>query len=354
MYSMQDKVTAMDWVDSGKSVCVGTSSGSKHEILELSLPDKLLASEEEGAVIKGRDFNVKNGGFCRGEITSIKHIPGTRLCLVVEKNSSTVTAWKMGNNESDMIQKQKEIQGLKSSCPRLEVCIDGQDTPQNFAYGSSTNDISVVDLATFQTVTDSTDLSLSQEVSYLSYQGHNTILCCCRKSGDIVVLDLRDKKVKVTHSPCLGRQAAFWTAVNSVDGCATNQGKTLIIQLSSEGQFIILDPRKINECISGATTHKGAKTDNEHINLEVSSCQKFVSTSGFDSEVDIFCFDSFKNSDENKIGPVFTHEGHVTTCEEPIASDFTVTSHLQHPFQASLILSAASDGSLHAWEYIIK
>jgi len=50
------------------------------------------------------------------------------------------------------------------------------------------------------------------------------------------------------------------------------------------------------------------------------------------------------------VQPSFVHEGHVMNCESQSKS-LKVVNHLLHPWQQDLILSAATDGSLHAWEF---
>lgn len=48
--------------------------------------------------------------------------------------------------------------------------------------------------------------------------------------------------------------------------------------------------------------------------------------------------------------PVFVHEGHVMNCETD-AQTVVVVKHMWHPWQQDLIISTASDSSLHAWQY---
>ena len=49
--------------------------------------------------------------------------------------------------------------------------------------------------------------------------------------------------------------------------------------------------------------------------------------------------------------PTFIHKGHEVCLDEDYTGILTVLHHAWHPSQTQLVLSAASDGSLHAWNY---
>ncbi len=56
--------------------------------------------------------------------------------------------------------------------------------------------------------------------------------------------------------------------------------------------------------------------------------------------------------DSSTLKPLFTHEGHFA-CSQNRKSTVT-TATIWHPLQPNLVISAANDGSLHAWDYVIK
>ena len=50
---------------------------------------------------------------------------------------------------------------------------------------------------------------------------------------------------------------------------------------------------------------------------------------------------------------IFKHEGHVKNCSDQSDNVKTV-AHLWHPRKPDLLMSSATDGSLHAWEYCLS
>ena len=49
--------------------------------------------------------------------------------------------------------------------------------------------------------------------------------------------------------------------------------------------------------------------------------------------------------------PAFVHRGHEVCLDDDYSGILTVLRHSWHPSQGQLVLSAANDGSLHAWNY---
>ena len=60
---------------------------------------------------------------------------------------------------------------------------------------------------------------------------------------------------------------------------------------------------------------------------------------------------SQKESNCPVVKPTFVHKGHEVCLDEDYTGILTVLHHSWHPSQTQLVLSAASDGSLHAWNY---
>lgn len=78
-----------------------------------------------------------------------------------------------------------------------------------------------------------------------------------------------------------------------------------------------------------------------------------MSVSGFDGN--IYIYETSKWPESNSgcpvVKPSFVHRGHEVCLEEDFKGTLTVLHHSWHLSQSTLILSAASDGSLHAWNY---
>ena len=68
---------------------------------------------------------------------------------------------------------------------------------------------------------------------------------------------------------------------------------------------------------------------------------------GFDGNVYIF---KRSTSQDEITEPLFKHEGHVMN-QTDHSNSLLVVKHLWHPWQQDLVMSAATDGSLHAWQY---
>lgn len=54
--------------------------------------------------------------------------------------------------------------------------------------------------------------------------------------------------------------------------------------------------------------------------------------------------------EQQEAQPLFEHRGHVVSSHSD--DDIIVTSHVWHPEQPRTLLSAASDGSIHVWDWI--
>ena len=73
-----------------------------------------------------------------------------------------------------------------------------------------------------------------------------------------------------------------------------------------------------------------------------------VCFTGFDGNV--YIFKRKVSSQDENAEPLFKHEGHVMNQDDQ-SNPLLVVKHLWHPWQQDLVMSAATDGSLHAWQY---
>lgn len=71
-------------------------------------------------------------------------------------------------------------------------------------------------------------------------------------------------------------------------------------------------------------------------------------TSGFGGAVQIYDTSSW-SSEPQKVPPLFVHRGHSVSSQP--GDDVVVTSHLWHPERPRTLLSAASDASVHVWDW---
>lgn len=75
-----------------------------------------------------------------------------------------------------------------------------------------------------------------------------------------------------------------------------------------------------------------------------------MSSSGFDGTVQIYDVTSWEGT-RSQVEPLFTHRGHIFL-EEDVDTAPLVTTHTWHPSKPKTLLSAASDASVHVWDWV--
>lgn len=358
MYDLQHPVTCMDWVDD-KSLVVATSSDFRNEILELSVPDKLLSNDLESAgLLKDRDFRQKNGGFSTCKICCIKHIPQSSKVCTSDETNTGIQVWEIGSNGTDLI---KPVESLKSQHVDksnkkcfAKIAVN-ENNPSCIVFGSSLNNLCCLDVekgTTHEVICDKAEFMETSVISEIKFIDQNALISCCEKSGEIRFIDFREKQVKAdnsrkSNSNPVCEKDSYWTMDITVD---------LVYRLSSAGSIVISDIRNGNDSIlQEINTQHQSKTKDTEISIKASQQQQQkVSLSGFDGNV--YIYDTQK-SPVHEFGysftePIFNHQGHEKNCSDQ--SDIIKSlAHLWHPWKPGLIMSSASDGSLHAWEYCI-
>ncbi|RXN27007.1 WD repeat-containing 73 [Labeo rohita] len=76
LFQLEHPTKVIEWTGD-KNICVAGYTGARSEILELLLPLKLYAGENQGLCAE-RDFKVQHGGFSEEPVENLIHIPGTR------------------------------------------------------------------------------------------------------------------------------------------------------------------------------------------------------------------------------------------------------------------------------------
>ncbi|CAG2192020.1 unnamed protein product [Mytilus edulis] len=357
MYDLQHPVTCMDWVDD-KNLVVATSSDARNEILELSVPDKLLSDDSESAgLLKDRDFRQKNGGFSTCKICCIKHIPKSRQVCTSDETNTGIQVWKIGSNGTDLIElaesfKSKHVDKSDKKCfSKIAV---NEDKPACIVFGSSLNNLCCLDVekGTIHEIYDKTELTETSIVSEIKFMDQNSLISCCENSGEIKLIDLRVKQEKSDNnrkgtSNTVCDKCSYWTMDITVD---------LVYRLSSAGSVVISDVRNgSDKILQEMNTQKQSKTKHTEISIKASPQQKQnISLSGFDGNV--YIYDTQK-SPVQEFGysftePIFNHQGHVKNCSDQ-SDIINSLAHLWHPWKPDLIMSSGSEGSLHAWEYCL-
>lgn len=77
----------------------------------------------------------------------------------------------------------------------------------------------------------------------------------------------------------------------------------------------------------------------------------FLCPPGFDGTVQIYDVTSWDGK-ESQVEPLFTHKGHIFLEGNEVDAAPLVTTHTWHPCKPRTLLSAASDASLHVWDWV--
>ncbi|XP_062615536.1 WD repeat-containing protein 73-like [Saccostrea cucullata] len=326
MYDLQYPVTALEWIDTN-GFCVATRGMYKHEVTELSLPDK-LCSAEDMALSKNRDFQVLTGGFSSTEIRDIKHILGTRLiCTSAVNAEGQLVIWNLGSHDTDLIKVDRKLKNIKPRGSWSLIAVQNQD---HVTFGSHGDNLCCTDIIAHSIVQGTSEFSNAGKITSIRKSDSHTVFCCLI-NGKLLKWDRREKLPVVLDTS--SEQSSNWTL--------DLKGND-VVQLSCMGRVHFLDVRKPDQKISSSNIGLTSidvenlriclKKENDHLMQ--------YSVSGFDGNVYLYSKESSS--------PIFVHEGHVRNCsDDPLV--VKVVTHLSHPIE-DVILSAATDGSLHAWQ----
>ncbi|KFP86747.1 WD repeat-containing protein 73, partial [Apaloderma vittatum] len=123
--------------------------------------------------------------------------------------------------------------------------------------------------------------------------------------------------------------------------------------LSSGGHLVLTDVRKTSEFLASAKCRVPSPRSGAEF-LCVSwapALEGCLAVSGFDGTVHVYDTQSWDNSGR-EVEPIFIHKGHVFGGPGGGRDPPQVTAHTWHPQKQRTLLSAASDGSLHVWDWV--
>ncbi|XP_047453701.1 WD repeat-containing protein 73 [Mugil cephalus] len=348
VYQLEHPTQVIEWT-SGKTVCVAGFSPSKNEILELRLPLKLLADENKGLCAE-RDFKVANGGFTDGPVCCLRHIPGTRCVVTNDGLSSDLQVWDLGGDDSDVIRRTGSIQGKRSVSERGSRIAARLSTPPQILHGAWTSDVQLTELTSGHTLysleTDSAD-----PLTSLQFVSDTVFLAgCC--SGSVYVADTRTSAApQLSPSPTSSGEAVlWWTDVST----GPHPSSCRVLRLSSSGRAVVSDLRNLGGAVCQAQLDVQTRLCNlDHVRVSwAPALDDCLSVSGFSGVVQIFNT-RFWRTELQDAQPLFQHRGHVVSSPETDNSvPIYVTSHTWHPERPQTLLSAASDGSVHVWDWV--
>uniref|UniRef100_A0A1A7X993 WD repeat domain 73 n=1 Tax=Iconisemion striatum TaxID=60296 RepID=A0A1A7X993_9TELE len=347
VFQLENPTQVIEWT-SGKTVCVAGFSSSKNEILELRLPLRLFADENKGLCAE-RDFKVVHGGFTEGPVRRLRHVPGTRCAVTNDGRSSDLQVWDLGGDDSDVIRRAGSVEGKSVSDTGSRIAARLSTSPQ-VLHGARSSDVQLTPLTSGQTLYK-LDVDSAEPLSSLQFVSDSTFLASCC-NGSVYVADIRTSAAPqcLPPPPCPGESVLWWTDAS----VAPQLSSSRIVRLSSSGQTVVTDLRNLGGIVSRAQldvqTHP-CKLEDVSVSWSptLDGC---ISVSGFGGVVQIYdtCLWRTASQDAQLL---FQHRGHVVSSEQIDGSaPVVVTSHIWHPERPRTLLSAASDGSVHVWEWV--
>uniref|UniRef100_A0AAQ5ZUZ4 WD repeat domain 73 n=1 Tax=Amphiprion ocellaris TaxID=80972 RepID=A0AAQ5ZUZ4_AMPOC len=322
VYQLEHPTQVIEWT-SEKTVCVTGYSLSKNEILELRLPLKLFADENKNEISKSP--------------------------TVVSQTARSAASGT--SQEQDVIRRTGSIAGRRNVSERGSRIAARLSSPPQVLHGAQSSDVQLTELTSGRTLykleTDSTD-----PLSFLQFVSDTVFLAgCC--NGSVYVTDTRTSAApQLSPPPASSGDSVLWWADASV---GPHPSSCRVVRLSSSGQAVVSDLRSLG---GGAVCQAQLDVQERCCNLDhirvswAPTLDDCISVSGFSGVVQIYntCGWSMELQERQ---PLFQHRGHVVSSQQTDDSTpvFT-TAHIWHPERPRTLLSAASDGSVHVWDWV--
>ncbi|XP_055479106.1 WD repeat-containing protein 73 isoform X1 [Psammomys obesus] len=346
-FDLSGATRVLEWVGEKGVLVAGYESLKKNEILHLILPLRLTVKENQG-LFPERDFKVRHGGFSDRSVFDLKHVPDTRLLVTSGRPGSYIQVWRMGE-DNDVIEAVSTVDAQdkeESLWPRVSVF---SSAAPGILHGARLSGLRTVEVESLK-MTYSSGTSDSEPLSSLQVLDADTF-AFCGTSGRLGLVDTRQKWApSETVSPSPGSSAERWCAEVRDRG----QGPVpCIASLGSHGQLCLFDPRNLSQPVSSAQCPVSRPSPDPEL-LRVTwapGLDNCLAISGFDRTVQIYDVTSWDGK-KVQAEPLFTHKGHIFLDGNEVDSAPLVTAHTWHPCKPRTLLSAASDASLHVWDWV--
>ncbi|XP_028581633.2 integrator complex assembly factor WDR73 [Podarcis muralis] len=355
LFELHDPTRVIEWTGE-KSICVaGYENGRRNEILQLLLPQRLYAKENQG-LCPERDFKVEHGGFSDHPVYMLKHVPKTSLLVTSGPSDGSLQVWHVGQDETDVIKPLYTVrttQGEKHCWAKIATAFSKSAW---VLHGLRVSDVQVTEMESRRTVFVAGSTN-TDEVATLEFLDEAAILVCDTK-GQLFLADTRQPQglLRVAEdaqvSEALPGQS--WCAGVCCTPLPSSGDRRLVARLSSAGHVMLTDlrnparPVKMARCCVPTGGLCGAEF------LSVSFAPllgEHLAVSGFDGTVRVYDTHNWVPSVQDA-KPAFVHKGHVfSEAGKAGVAAPVVTTHAWHPSKPRTLLSAASDGSLHVWDW---
>uniref|UniRef100_A0A3Q3GEN7 WD repeat domain 73 n=1 Tax=Kryptolebias marmoratus TaxID=37003 RepID=A0A3Q3GEN7_KRYMA len=347
VFQLDNPSQVIEWT-SEKTVCVAGYSASKNEILELRLPLKLFADENKGLCAE-RDFKVVHGGFTEGPVRCLRHVPGTRCVVTNDGQNADLQVWDLGGDDSDVIRRTGSIKGRRVSETGSRIAAR-PSTPPQVLHGARSSDVQLTQLISGQTLYE-LETTSDEPLSSLQFVSDSVFVASCF-NGSVYIADTRTAAApQLSPPPPPSGESVLWRMDTSV---APQQSGCKVVRLSSSGRAVVSDLRNLGGIACQAQLDIQTRPYKAE-DVSVSWAPRldgYVSVSGFGGAVQIYNTCAW-TPELQDVEPLFQHRGHVVLSEQTDGSvPVFITSHVWHPERPRTLLSAASDGSVHVWDWV--
>ncbi|XP_048348900.1 WD repeat-containing protein 73-like [Sphaerodactylus townsendi] len=353
-FELQEPTRVIEWTGE-KTVCVaGYGNQERHEVLQLLLPPRLCAKDNQG-LCPERDFKIGCGGFSDRPTYSLKHVPGTSSLVTSGPPNGSLQVWRLEQDDAGVIKPTGTIQTAGGDGPTWAKIAVASSKSAWVLHGLRVSSIQVTEIesgkAIFRTASTHSD-----ELATLEFLDQTTALACSTK-GQLFVADVRQPQGLLGATgdapvaPSLGGER--WRAAVGHGPSGSLGGHPQIARLSTGGCVVLTDPRNMATPLKMAVgcmpTSKLPGSEFLCISFapQLDEC---LSVSGFDGTVRVYDTHSWGSAPQ-EAQPLFVHRGHVFSSAEGADRQALVTTHTWHPYKPRTLLSAATDGSLHVWDW---
>ncbi|XP_072316676.1 WD repeat-containing protein 73 [Eucyclogobius newberryi] len=347
VFQLERPTRVLEWT-SGRTVCVAGFSSSKNEILELSLPLRLLAEQNKGLCAE-RDFKVVHGGLSDAPVLGLRHVPGSRCAVSSDGRRSSLQLWDLGGDDSDVIRRTGQIhvqhdssggEGQGGGAREMDAPPSPNSEPR-ILHGATTSDVQLTDISTGQELYRLQAAGAPEPLSCLRLLGDGAFVCGS-VSGSVLEADSRSPAALVRRLAPLGPSDPGPWSVDVRGG--------LVVRSSVSGQTLVSDLRRGDSCAAQARLSTGAGAQDTFGAPNVSwapALQHHMALSGVSGLVQIYDT-SLWGAELQPAHAQFEHKGHAVSSP---SDDIITTGHAWHPERPRTLLSAASDASVHVWDW---
>ncbi|KAL8191360.1 UNVERIFIED_CONTAM: hypothetical protein K2H54_072596, partial [Gekko kuhli] len=354
VFELHEPTRVIAWTGE-KRVCIaGYDDGKRNEILQLLLPPRLSAKENQG-LCPERDFKVEHGGFSDRPIYSLKHVPETSLLVTSGPPDSSLQVWRIDQDETDVIKPVRNIPTAGGDEPTWAKIATASSKSAWVLHGVKVSNIQVTEIESGKTVFRTASAS-HDELATLEFLDQATVLACSAQ-GRLFLADIRQPQgllgVAEDVPVALTSGGERWCAAVRPGQPESVGDHPQIARLSAGGCVMLTDPRNMARPLKAATgcVPTSSLPDSEFLCVSFApQLEECLAVSGSDGTVRIYNTQGW-GPDPQEGKPLFVHRGHVFSSVEAADRPARVTTHTWHPSKPRTLLSAATDGSLHVWDW---